>query len=132
MVKKWLRYCFVLVGLVVVSATSVAQVEDGTDPLAGSWRKKEDLSFFIRIVNKDGVYEAEIVRSDWSPGLIGTQFFRDVVNVKKNRWAGEADLLESNRKARVSIKISRSGELTTRLRPGGSVVWVRGEIETKP
>ena len=112
-----------------MSTITVAQDEEGSDPLAGSWRKKDDLSFFILIANTDGVYEAEIIRSDWSPGLIGTQFFRDVVNVKKNRWTGEADVFGSDRTAKVSIKISRSGELTTRLRPGGSVVWVRSEIE---
>lgn len=132
MVNKWLRYCVALIGLVAVSATSVAQVEDSADPLSGSWRKKEDLSFFILIANKDDVYEAEIIRSDWSPGLVGAQFFRDVVNVKKNRWTGQADLFQSDRIAKVSLKISRSGELTTRLRPGGSVVWVRDETESKP
>ena len=129
---RWLCYCFVVVGLFTALGAAIAQDEVSDDPLAGYWRKKDDLSFFILVANVDGVYEAEVISSDWSPGLVGTKFFRDVVNVKKNRWAGEADIIGSDRVAKVSIKISRSGELTTRLRPGGSVVWERDETESKP
>ncbi len=131
MSDRWLRYCFVVIGLVATLGTAIAQDEVSTDPLAGYWRKKDDLSFYILIANVDGVYEAEIIRSDWSPGLVGTKFFRDVVSVKKNRWTGEADIFGSDRTAKVSIKISRSGELNTRFRPGESVVWVASETDRK-
>lgn len=127
MVDKWIRRCLVVTGLIAGLGTAVAQDEVSADPLAGYWKQKNDLSFNILIVNSDGVYDAEIIRSDWSPGLIGTKLFRDVVSTKKNRWAGEADIIGSSRIAKVSLRIKRSGELTTKVRPGDSIIWLRSE-----
>lgn len=137
MFDKWLRHGLVVTGLIVIGLVSglgavAAQDNDSADPLTGYWQKDDDLSFYIHVVKSDGVYAAEVIRSDWSPRLIGTQFFRDVVSTKKNRWAGEADSIGSDRIAKVSLRISRSGDLSTRLRPGGNQVWVRGESTTKP
>ena len=137
MFDKWLRHGLVEIGLVVTGLVVIglvsglgavaAQDNDSADPLTGYWHKNDDLSFYIHIVKSDGIYAAEVIRSDWSPGLIGTQFFRDVVITKKNRWAGEVDIIGSDRTAKAGLRILRSGELRTRLRPGGNQVWVRGE-----
>ena len=127
MINKWFHHCLFAIGLIVSLSSAVAQEVVTADPLAGYWKQKNDLSFTILVVNSEGLYDAEILRSDWSPGLIGTKFFRDVKNTKKNRWEGEADRIGSEKTARVTIKVNRAGELSTRLRPGGSTIWVRSE-----
>jgi len=119
-----LKYCFIILGLMGGLEAAIAQESD--DRLGGYWKKK-GASVYIKVVNNEGVYEAEIVRNDWFPGLVGTRFFHNVVPGKKNRWVGEVDIPDSEKTGKATLRIKASGELASRLRPGGSAIWLRSE-----
>jgi len=115
--------------LLAPSAYAVAQQDESIE---GYWKQKGE-SFYIKIDNADGRMNAEIVRNDWSPGLVGTTFFSNIVAVdgKKGRWAGEAPNPNSSRAGKATLRMSRDGELSVRLRPGGRSIWKRSEAVEK-
>jgi len=130
MIRMVLRACLFLVGL-TGGLNAVAQ--DGSYSLSGYW-KQERASVYIHVVDVDGIYEAEMIRNDWSPGLVGTKIFQNVVVSEKrtNRWSGESVDAASGRIGKASLRINRDGKLRSRLRPGGNAVWVRsGAIEKR-
>ncbi|MFT6408448.1 MAG: hypothetical protein ACJAQ6_001867 [Arenicella sp.] len=89
--------------------------------------EKNSESIYIQIVSSDTIYEAEIISNDWAPGLVGRKLFENVVRVsnKKLRWVGGVSRAESRRIGKATLKIARSGILSTNLRPGGSAKWTR-------
>ena len=116
-----------LIGCMDIALAQSSELTEGTDPLIGYW-KQEQKSVYIHVVNVDGSYQAEMVRNDWAPGLVGTMFFQNVVEVKSNRWAGDGHIEGSDRLAKASLKMNRAGtKLTTRHKPGGSKNWERSE-----
>lgn len=120
---------FSMVLLAVPSAYAVAQQ---TESIEGYWKQQGE-SFYIRIDSEDGRMNAEVVRNDWAPGLVGTTFFSNVVAVqgKKGRWTGEAPNPNSSRAGKATLKMNRSGELSVRLKPGGRSMWKRSEAVEK-
>lgn len=115
--------------LLVPSAFAVAQQGDSIE---GYWKQQGE-SFYIKIENADGRMNAEIVRNDWSPGLVGTTFFSNVVAVqgKKGRWTGETPNPNSSRAGKATLKMSSNGDLSVRLKPGGRSMWKRSEAVEK-
>ena len=118
-----------MVLLLVPSAYAVAQQDES---IVGYWKQQGE-SFYIKIDNADGRMNAEIVRNDWSPGLVGTILFSNVVAVdgKKGRWTGEAPNPNSSRTGKATLRMNRDGELSIRLRPGGRSIWKRSEAVEK-
>jgi len=118
-----------MVLLSVPAALAVAQEEESIE---GYWKQQGE-SFYIKIDNADGRMNAEVVRNDWSPGLVGTTYFSNVVAVqgKKGRWVGEAPNPNSARAGKATLRVNRSGELSVRLRPGGRSKWKRSEAVEK-
>ncbi len=70
-----------------------------------------------------------MIRNDWAPGLVGTTYFQNVVQVedRNNRWAGDLPSSGSDKAGKVTLRMNRSGELNARLRPGGRSTWLRSE-----
>ena len=126
MTRIWSSLCIVVFSLVGASSSVIAQ--QNTDQLSGYWRQKE-ASVYIQVVNSGGSYEAEIVRNDWEPGLVGTKLFHNVVaeRDKKNSWAGNTPISGSSQLGTTTLKMNRSGELRSRHKPGGRATWVRSE-----
>lgn len=126
MARIWSNLCLIVFSLAGVSSTVLAQ--QSTDPLSGYWRQKE-ASVYLLVVNSGGRYEAEMIRNDWSPGLVGTKYFHNVVAVrgKSNSWAGATPISGSSQLGTATLNINRSGELRSRRKPGGRATWVRSE-----
>ena len=126
MTNKWSIFFLVVVSL--LSSLNTVFAQQSADMLSGYWKHKQE-SIYIQVVNLDGRYEAEIVRNDWVPGLVGTKFFHNVVEVenKKNRWAGESAIQGSNNSGRATLNINRAGELRSKRKPGGRITWVRSD-----
>lgn len=129
MTGKWIKPYFVMLSLIIGMAGMNASIaQESADSLTGYWKQKSD-SVYIQVVMSDGAYEAEMVRNDWAPGLVGSKYFYNVVAVedKKNRWAGESKIEGSSRSGKATLRLRRSGELTSKHKPGGKAVWVRSE-----
>ncbi len=111
------------------TAFAVAQQEESIE---GYWKQQGE-SVYIKVDNKDGRMNAEVVRSDWAPGLVGTILFSDVVAVegRKDRWAGETPNPNSSRAGKATLRVYRSGALSIRLKPGGRSMWTRSEAVEK-
>ncbi len=127
--SKFIAILLSMVLLLVPSAFAVAQQGESIE---GYWKQQGE-SFYIKIVNADGRMNAEIVRNDWAPGLVGTTLFSNAVAVdgKKGRWAGEAPNPKSSRAGKATLRMYRSGELSVRLKPGGRSMWKRSEAVEK-
>ena len=123
MIRNLSRY-FALLCLIACLKPALAQ-ESG-DLLSGYWKQEAD-SVYIKVVNSNGVYEAEMIRNDWAPALVGTMYLQNVVPVegRDNRWIGESSIKDSDDVARATLRVNRSGVLSTRLRPGGRARWLR-------
>jgi len=122
---------FLSLVLFLFQSSLVAAQQDG-DSLTGYWKQKGE-SFYIKVDESEGGMNAEVVRNDWSPGLVGTSFFSKVVPVdgKKDRWVGEAPNPKSSKSGKATMRINREGYLSVRLRPGGRSMWVRSEAIEK-
>ena len=123
-IQNVVKRCFTVLCILAFSAG--VQAQDTDDKLSGYWKHEKE-SIYIKVVNNDGIYEAEMVRNDWSPHLVGTRTFQNAVQSKSNRWTGEAEILDSDEMAKVSLRLSGNRQLTIRLRPGGRTVWERSE-----
>ena len=111
--------------LALSGAGSLAHAQKGL--LDGYWKQKGK-SVYIKVVNLDGVYHAEVVRDDWSPGLVGSMYFSNVETTgKPGRWAGEAPVVGTDRIAKATLKLTRDDELSVRIRRGTKLLWVRSE-----
>jgi len=126
-VRIWLTTCLFLFGA-LGGLNAAAQENESADAISGYW-KQEGASVYILVVNSDGVYEAEMIRNDWSPGLVGGKFFQNVVpsGKKGNRWVGDSLVVGSDRAGKMTLRLRNSGKLSTRSRPGGRAVWQRSE-----
>ncbi|MBL4672849.1 MAG: hypothetical protein JKX81_11375 [Arenicella sp.] len=124
MVTRWKGLCLLVLGL--ASGLNVALAQQGDDPLNGYWKQVGE-SVYIVITLSEGGYEAEVMRNDWAPGLVGTKIFENVLSVsnKKPRWAGDTFTVGSNESGKATLSLDRSGELRTRLKPGGRAKWKR-------
>ena len=125
MIRNLSRY-FAFLCLIACLKPVLAQ-ESG-DLLSGYWKQEAD-SVYIKVVNSNGVYEAEMIRNDWAPALVGTMYFENAVAVegRNNRWVGVSSIKGSDDPARATLRVNRSGVLSTRLRPGGRARWLRSE-----
>jgi len=123
MARRSVLICLIGLGLLSVSGLALAQQD--ADRLSGYWKKIGE-SVYMKIVNTNGVYEAEMVRNDWSPELVGSSIFSDATQVgnRSNRWEGVAGADPSGS---AKMRITPSGELTIRLRPGGRSKWEQSE-----
>lgn len=110
----------------LASSFNAALAQQGDDPLIGYWKQVGE-SVYIEITLSGNGYEAQVMRNDWTPALVGTKIFGSVVSVsnKKPRWAGEAFTLGSNEPGKANLSLDRSGQLRTRLKPGGRATWKR-------
>lgn len=126
MVTKWLSLCLIVVAL--SSGLNVALAQQSDDPLNGYWKQVGE-SVYIQITRSDDGYQAEVIRNDWAPGLVGSKLFKNVVSVsnKKPRWAGDTIINGSEISGEATVRINRSGELSTRLKPGGRATWERSQ-----
>lgn len=125
--------CLLTVGIVSLSlivsgifSTVIAQEE--ASPLLGFWRQKGD-SVYIHVTETEGIINAEIVRNDWSPGLVGEMVFQELTAGKKNRWEGKAFILGSDKLGKVKVTLKKNEVLETSVRPGPrkKFQWVRSE-----
>lgn len=126
MVTKWQSLCLIVVA--IVSGLSVATAQQSDNPLHGYW-KQVGASVYIEVTSSEGGYQAEVIRNDWAPALVGTQLFKNVVSIsnKKPRWAGDTIVNGSKVAGEATLRIGRSGELSTWLKPGGRAKWTRSE-----
>ncbi len=126
MIRMLLRASVFLV--VLASGLNAVAQDSSANSLNGYW-KQEGASVYIRVVDNEGIFEAEVIRNDWSPGLVGTKLFQNVVVSEKrnDRWSGESVDAASGRVGKASLRINRDGKLRSRLRPGGSAIWMRSE-----
>jgi hypothetical protein len=124
MVTRWKGFCLLVLGL--ACGLNVALAQQGDDPLNGYWKQVGE-SIYIEITLSENGYEAEVMRNDWAPGLVGTKIFENVLSVskKKLRWAGDAIIVGSDESGKATLNLDRSGELKTRFKPGGRAKWVR-------
>jgi len=74
MVTRWKGLCLLVLGL--ASGLNVALAQQGDDPLNGYWKQVGE-SVYIVITLSEGGYEAEVMRNDWAPGLVGTKIFEN-------------------------------------------------------
>lgn len=130
MYSRILTIFFSMVLLLVPSTFASAQQQ--SESIQGYWKQKGE-SFYIKIDNADGEMSAEVIRNDWAPGLVGTTFFSNILPVqgRKGRWAGEAPNPNSSRAGKATIRMTRDGEMSVRLRPGGRSVWRRTDAVEK-
>lgn len=130
MVGKLLIRVFLAVCVFTISTIAVAQQES---PLLGYWKQKGD-SVYIHITKEDGVINAEMIRNDWNPGMVGKMVFQELTAAKKNKWEGSAVVSGSSKLGVVKISLKQGEELSTRVRPGPSkkVKWGRtGPLEKR-
>jgi len=124
MVTRWKGLCLLVIGL--ASSLNVVLAQQGDDPLIGYWKQVGE-SVYIEITLSESGYQAEVMRNDWTPALVGTKLFENVVSVsnKKPRWAGEVFTVGSDESGKANLSLDRSGQLKTKLRPGGRATWER-------
>lgn len=124
MVRKWSLISMLWLGL--IGGDNVAMAQDSADSLAGFWRQK-GASIYIEIIDKDGALEAEMVRNDWEPGLVGKFVFKNVVWIKKNKWKGDGYYPKSSKVGTMSLTLGRTGDLSSVLKPGrgNKHKWIR-------
>jgi hypothetical protein len=124
MVIRWKTLCLLVIGL--ASSFNIALAQQGDDPLIGYWKQVGE-SVYIEITLSESGYEAQVMRNDWTPALVGTKIFENAVSVsnKKPRWAGEAFTVGSNEPGKANLNLDRSGQLKTKLKPGGRATWKR-------
>jgi len=127
---NWVRGpAIVLCAAVLALSAMPAHTQDQS--LDGYWKQKGK-SVYIKVDVSEGVYQAEIVRDDWSPGLVGSLYFNNVVSTgKPERWAGEAPIVGSDRTAKATLRITRDGELSVKIRRGSKLLWARSEAVEK-
>ena len=130
-IERWYAHCRIskaicLIGLLVVfSLGSHGYAQD--DLLSGYW-KQDGKSVYIKVINLDGVYHAEVIRDDWSPGLVGSTYFNNVTNSgKQGRWSGDAPVFGEDRVLKATLKITRDDELSVKIRRGSKLLWLRSE-----
>ncbi|GHA20226.1 hypothetical protein GCM10008090_32720 [Arenicella chitinivorans] len=84
-------------------ATAQADVQD----LLDYWRLDED-SIFIQFVEAEQGLEASVIRSDWSPGLVGHTMFEALnYDADKKAWLGVANSLDNDGRIEVQLKLRR-------------------------
>jgi len=135
-IGRWYAHCrtsvaFCVLGLVVLFNVGLpAYAQDNS--LVGYW-KQQGKSVYIKVTSSDEVYQAEVIRDDWSPGLVGSTYFNNVTNSgKQGRWSGDAPIFGSDRVLKATLKITRDDELSVKIRRGSKLLWVRSEaIEKK-
>lgn len=117
--------------LLFLTAVLPATAQD-SDPLLGQWRQKKD-SVYINITQSNGVISAQMVRNDWSPGLIGKVVFNEIMPAKKNKYIGQAYLVGSDDDGVVNISLKGSNKMTTRVKPGSNkkISWIRIDPDKK-
>ncbi|MFQ3246719.1 MAG: hypothetical protein ACI9SP_003373 [Arenicella sp.] len=98
-----------LLVLGLASGLGVALAQQGDDPLNGYWKQVGE-SIYIEITLSESGYQAEVMRNDWSPVLVGTKIFENVLSVSKKRarWAGDAFSEGSDAPGSATLSIDRS------------------------
>lgn len=129
MVGNWLKYTLLLsLGAMTAVSTSMPVNAQESDSLLGFW-KQEKQSVYIQITEVDGVINAEMIRNDWSPGLVSKNVFQNLTPGKKNKWQGDAIIVGSDEMGTVNVSLKRGQELTTKVKPGRTkkIKWSRSE-----
>lgn len=109
-----------------VFSVSTLTVAQEVSPILGYW-KQNGSSVYIHVTEENGVINAEMIRNDWNPGMVGQVVFQELTASKKNKWEGNALLTNSSELGVVQISLRRGEELTTRVKPGTSkrIKWDR-------
>lgn len=125
--KSSLIFFGILLTSLTVSSPAVAQESAS---ILGFWKQSKD-SIYIHIIQEEGKIYAEMVRNDWSPGLVGKQVFQNLIKGKKNKWTGDAYIAGKDKLSSVSISIDANDELTTKVKRKKKFQWVRTEAIEK-
>lgn len=122
MTRIKVQICLILFASFIYSHACFAQ--QNKDSISGYW-KQEGASVYIHVVETGSSYQAEIVRNDWAPALVGTLYFRNAVpdSKRKKRWIGESLSPNSDQVVKANLRLSPSGILKARFKPGGRTSW---------
>lgn len=119
-------------GVIGILTTSISANAQESASILGFWKQRID-SVYIEVTEIDGVINAEIVRNDWAPGLVGKIVFQELTSGKKNKWTGQAYIIGSDKMGVVSVSLKGNEELTTKVKPGRTkkIKWLRTDAIEK-
>lgn len=125
MVGCWQKSSLVFLGVLIANlGASTMVIAQESDSILGFWKQKTD-SVYINIKQEDGKIHAEMIRNDWSPGLVGIQIFQNLTTNKKNKWTGSAYVIGETELDDVSVSFKGGNEFSSKVKRQKKIKWVR-------